>query len=146
MQVFAYKMCNFLKKVFQYPPFRAIFLYLYAMHVVDGAVGEEEVEDAVEEDFASRGRGRGRMGDRQGFAEGGDGGGGLDGAFVGAGIEVLVAIEEVGCLVATTVIPDDFPCVIDGCSLSGDNELIGVVAKRSSFLTGPTAADLYRTA
>ena len=30
MQVFAYKMCNFLKKVFQYPPFGAIFFYLLA--------------------------------------------------------------------------------------------------------------------
>ncbi len=30
MQVFAYKMCNFLKKVFQYPPNRAIFLFLFA--------------------------------------------------------------------------------------------------------------------
>ena len=30
MQVFAYKMCNFLKKVFQCPPNRAIFLFLFA--------------------------------------------------------------------------------------------------------------------
>ena len=30
MQVFAYKMCNFLKKVFQCPPNRAIFLLFEA--------------------------------------------------------------------------------------------------------------------
>lgn len=32
MQVFAYKMCNFLKKVFQCPPNRAIFLPSYIVH------------------------------------------------------------------------------------------------------------------
>ena len=30
MQVFAYKMCNFSKKVFQCPPNRAIFLFFLA--------------------------------------------------------------------------------------------------------------------
>ena len=52
MQVFAYKMCNFFKKVFQCPPFRAIFfLCLYAMF--DNVIGYVEGLDfgfvAVEE-------------------------------------------------------------------------------------------------
>ena len=35
MQVFAYKMCNFLKKVFQCPPSRAIFLSLCGLKSID---------------------------------------------------------------------------------------------------------------
>ena len=52
MQVFAYKMCNFLKKVFQCPPFRAIFLFLlvyviFLLYLCSGFQSIERREDGL---------------------------------------------------------------------------------------------------
>ena len=112
------------------------------MYVVDRSVGELDVEYTVNEYLAILPQ-LVRCFDALRFADIGDQLGSLDRSFVGSGVEILVAILQVGSLITTTVIPYDHPTVINLLGLNGHDELIGIITECSRFLTRPTAAHLH---